>query len=171
MKTVTVRKIVAAALLAAVGIILPQVFHRIGGQAAGAMFLPMHLPVLLAGFTLGAPLALACAAVILTLSFALTGMPPLPALWMIAAQLAVLAAASGLRYEKTHGFLRVSVSIVIAQIAGLLVYGLAAVPVLHLKLLAGLALAFGGVRKAVPGFLLQIVLVPLLVRVFRRWKL
>ena len=35
------------------GNLLPEVFHMIGGQAMGGMFLPMHLPVFVAGLLLG----------------------------------------------------------------------------------------------------------------------
>lgn len=51
-------KLCTGALLLAAGILLPQVFHMIGGQAMGGMFLPMHLPVFVAGLLLGAVLRL-----------------------------------------------------------------------------------------------------------------
>ena len=47
------RDLTYAALLIALGLLMPQVFHMIGGQQAGGMFLPMHIPVLMAGLLLG----------------------------------------------------------------------------------------------------------------------
>ena len=45
------KKIVFAAIMVAVGILLPMVFHAIPN--AGSVFAPMHLPVLVAGFICG----------------------------------------------------------------------------------------------------------------------
>ena len=42
-----IKNIVKGALFIALGVLIPQIFHSIG---AGPMFLPMHIPVLLAGF-------------------------------------------------------------------------------------------------------------------------
>ena len=43
------RKLTTGGLLIAVGILLPQVFHLIGGSSLGSILLPMHLPILLGG--------------------------------------------------------------------------------------------------------------------------
>jgi len=45
----TTRKIASGGLFLALAVLLPQVFHLIGGPSAGKTFLPMHIPVLLAG--------------------------------------------------------------------------------------------------------------------------
>lgn len=47
------KKLTFSALFIAFGLVLPQFFHLFGGT--GPIFLPMHIPVLLAGFFLGAP--------------------------------------------------------------------------------------------------------------------
>ena len=46
------KKMVYGGLLTAVGLVLPQAFH-VFGQGAGMAFLPMHLPVMIAGILLG----------------------------------------------------------------------------------------------------------------------
>ena len=38
-----IRKLTYTALMIAVGILLPQIFHMLGGTAAGGTFLPMHI--------------------------------------------------------------------------------------------------------------------------------
>ena len=48
-----IRKISFGGLLLSIGIVLPQVFHLTGGPTSGATFLPMHIPVLIAGLLLG----------------------------------------------------------------------------------------------------------------------
>ena len=42
------KKLVLTALFAAIGVVLPQAFHMIPN--AGSVILPMHIPVLIAGF-------------------------------------------------------------------------------------------------------------------------
>lgn len=49
----TAKKLTYSSLFLALGLVVPQLFHLLGG--AGPVFLPMHLPVLLAGFYLGGP--------------------------------------------------------------------------------------------------------------------
>jgi len=45
------RRVVFAALFVAFGVVLPMVLHLVG--MGGPVFLPMHIPVLLGGLTLG----------------------------------------------------------------------------------------------------------------------
>lgn len=45
------KKIVLSGLFIALGIIVPTIFHSV--NLAGAIFLPMHIPVILGGFLLG----------------------------------------------------------------------------------------------------------------------
>ena len=49
----TVKSIVAVSLVA-LAVVLPQIVHLAAGQAGGVTWLPMYLPVLLAGCLLGA---------------------------------------------------------------------------------------------------------------------
>ena len=46
------KKMIYGGLLTAVGLVLPQAFH-VFGQGVGMAFLPMHLPVMIAGILLG----------------------------------------------------------------------------------------------------------------------
>ena len=45
----TTRKITYGALIIACAVVLPQLFHLSGIPNSGAVFLPMHIPVLLGG--------------------------------------------------------------------------------------------------------------------------
>ena len=45
------KKIVLSGLFIALGVVVPMIFHTV--NLAGPIFLPMHIPVLLAGFLLG----------------------------------------------------------------------------------------------------------------------
>ena len=46
------KKMIYGGLLTAVGLVLPQAFH-VFGQGVGMAFLPMHLPIILAGLLAG----------------------------------------------------------------------------------------------------------------------
>ena len=48
----TTKKLTYGALIVACAIVLPQLFHLSGIPNTGAVFLPMHIPVLLGGFIL-----------------------------------------------------------------------------------------------------------------------
>ena len=41
-------------LLSGIGIALPRIFHILAGSSAGAIFLPMHIAVLIASLVFGA---------------------------------------------------------------------------------------------------------------------
>ncbi|MDK2836719.1 MAG: hypothetical protein PWP21_1496, partial [Thermosediminibacterales bacterium] len=47
------KKVVTGGFFVALGIVLPIGFHMVGGSSVGKMLLPMHIPVLLAGFFTG----------------------------------------------------------------------------------------------------------------------
>ncbi len=65
------KKIVLSAIFIAFGIIMPMIFHTV--NLAGTIFLPMHIPVLIAGFLLGPT----CGALVGIITPILTGMPPI----------------------------------------------------------------------------------------------
>ena len=69
------RQLTVSGFFIALGLILPMLFHLAGGM--GVVFLPMHLPVLLAGFFLGPRFGLLVGIITPLLSSLLTGMPPL----------------------------------------------------------------------------------------------
>ena len=48
-----VKYIVGTTLLSIIGIAIPRIFHVIAGSTAGAIFLPMHIAVLIAALTFG----------------------------------------------------------------------------------------------------------------------
>ena len=94
--TQSVKKIVYGGLLIAIGVILPQLFH-IFGQSAGQTFLPMHIPVILAGMLIGPVWGLGVAVIVPILSSLITGMPPVPMLYFMLFELAAYAVVSGLQ--------------------------------------------------------------------------
>ena len=150
---------VQGALLTDVGVLLPLVFH-VFGQDAGRLFLPMHLPTLMAGLMLG-PL-LGCIVGILTpiLSYLFMGMPPIPVLFFMIAELAVYGMSSGFFLKKLG--LNIYICLILSMILGRIASGITV-------LFAVLAFSFGAaplpyvtgaVVAGIPGIIAQIVILP-----------
>ncbi|CDZ75732.1 putative membrane protein [Peptoniphilus sp. ING2-D1G] len=82
------KEIVLASLFIAAGLIIPMIFHTF--HLGGPTFLPMHLPVLLAGMILPPSTALLVGVLTPVLSSLFTGMPLIyPILPIMVAELGV----------------------------------------------------------------------------------
>ncbi|WP_312421276.1 ECF transporter S component [Anaerospora hongkongensis] len=157
-----VGKMGASAVFVAFGIILPIMFHFVG--AIGSIFLPMHIPVLMAGLFLGPVSGFTVGVMAPMLSSLLTGMPPLmPVLPLMTLELAVYGALSGYLYREHR--LPLIVALITALIAGRVaalagVWGLANLLQVKLTLLVYAA----GFAKGLPGIVVQLIVIPFLVK-------
>ncbi len=147
------------ALLIAVGVLVPFLFHQVG--IAGKIFLPLHFTVLLTGFLLGPWAGIWVGVLSPTLSFLLTGMPPFPLVLAMVPELATYGFVSGWLYKKGVGVLP---SLLVAMAAGRIVlggamWGLARILGFSISPLAFVA---GAVVTGLPGIVVQIVGIPLL---------
>jgi len=115
MKKINTKTITFTALLIALAIALPRIAH-IYGQGIGLIWLPMHLVVLLAGISLGPAIGLGLGLMTPLLSFAISGMPPIPLLWFVTIEVAFYGLAGGLLHKQAK--LPVWASLGLAQIAG-----------------------------------------------------
>ena len=155
-------KLVASSVLVALGVLLPMAFHMVG--AAGPIFLPMHIPALLAGFLLG-PYCGFCVGLLSPLISGLsTGMPPIPVLPIMAVELAVYGAIGGWLYRDRK--LSIWLSLIAAMTAGRLAAAIGAFALVELFGVKINPLVFitGAVLTGLPGITVQLMLVPLLVR-------
>lgn len=160
-------KLCTGALLLAAGILLPQVFHMIGGQAMGGILLPMHLPVFIAGLLLGPFYGCAIGIITPIISFFVTGMPPAGKLPFMLVELLTYGLAAGLLRKKS---VNIYVSLILAQIAGRVANALAlvfATYVLQLNVPAVITVGTA-VVTGIPGLILQLVLVPAIVILIER---
>lgn len=160
------RKLTYSSLLLALGIILPQVFHLFG--ASGSIFLPMHIPVLLAGSFLGGSSAVLIGILTVLLSEVVTGMPPVPILYFMLAEVAVYGLAAGLAYKKLR--LNIYISLIIAMIAGRAASGLTVFilqPLLGLKM-SPVPYVIGSVITGLPGIIIQLIFIPMIVLAVER---
>jgi niacin transporter len=155
-------ELIYSGLFVAFGLILPQLFHLFGGT--GPIFLPMHIPVLLAGFFLGARSGLLVGLLTPILSSLTTGMPAIPILYFMMFELMTYGFLAGYLYRTRK--LNIIVSLLLAMVGGRAVL---AVSVFALQALLGLKLSpkgylTGALTTGVPGMVIQVVLIPVVVR-------
>ena len=160
------RFIAYTALLIALGILIPIVFHQIG--IAGKIFLPMHFPVIIGGLLFGPLCGLLVGFFSPVLSFLLTGMPPFPLVLAMVPELVTYGAVSGW----LHGQLKINVWIALlaAIVSGRIVLSLAWWAMFHLLDLSVPPMVFvtTGLVTGLPGIIGQLILIPLLVRGMQR---
>ncbi|GKX29903.1 membrane protein [Vallitalea longa] len=153
------KQLVYTALFAALGVVLPQMFH-VFGNLAGSIFLPMHIPVLLAGFVCGPISGLLVGLVSVLISHVFTGMPPVPNLFFMIVELPVYGLMAGLLFNKYE--LNIIVSLISAMVTGRIVVGFmifAATNLLGITLPKFISFT-GMIVTGLPGIALQLVVIP-----------
>lgn len=166
------QNLVSGAMFLALGIVLPFFTAQI--PEIGKSLLPMHLPVLLCGYVCGWKYGLIVGAVLPILRSLLFGMPPMmPTAAAMAFELAAYGAFTGILYERLpKTVFSVYVSLIGAMIAGRLVWGLVSIFLYGIvgntfSVQIFLASAF---FNAIPGIILQIILVPAMIMALKRAK-
>lgn len=172
MKKTNLVKLTLSALFLALAYVLPFLTGQI--PEVGAMLCPLHIPVLLCGFICGPAWGAAIGFIAPLLRSLTLGMPPLfPTAVCMAFELAVYGLMSGLLYKllpKKKPYLYVS--LLAAMLAGRIVWGAA----MYICLAASggsftlAAFIAGAFTNAIPGIVVQIVLVPILVMVIDKNK-
>lgn len=160
-------KLVLAGLFTAIGLALPVAFHAM--SLSGSIFLPMHIPVLLCGLVCGWRYGLVTGIAIPLLSSVLTGMPPVyPVALAMAFELAAYGAVIGLVSKKLNVF----AALIIAMLSGRAVLGIANVALLGLsgKSYAWSAFIAGAFVTALPGIIMQLILVPVIFAILQKNK-
>jgi niacin transporter len=170
-RTPDARFVSLAGLLLATGVILPFIFHQFG--IAGRIFLPMHIPVFLAGLLLGPGAGLLVGVLCPGLSAVLTGMPPAALAIPMTPELAAYGLFSGLLFRGTRTSLYIS--LLGAMIIGRIVWILMAVLIAPLLGFQGrtLTIVLAALAVGWPGIIVQLLLIPPIVLkirgdVFRR---
>ena len=166
------KKLVISSLLLAVALLLPFVTGQI--PEIGNMLLPMHLPVLLAGFIVGGPSAMAIGAIAPLLRSVLWGMPVLfPKAISMAFELAAYGLVSGIVYSKSKKDGKsVFIALIIAMIAGRVVWGIVSM-MLFGVMGKGFTMALFMTEafvNAVPGIAIQLVVIPVIVSALKKSK-
>ncbi len=158
------RQLVLTALFIAIGVVLPQAFHMIPN--AGSIFLPMHIPVLISGFAVGPLFGLLCGILTPVLSHFIFGMPPTPVLPGMLCELAVYGLMTGIfnRIIKIkNDYAKAYVVLILAMLCGRVTYGILNALIFKAgsySLNAWISAAF---VTAIPGIIIQLILIPVLV--------
>ena len=155
--TRSLRQLILGSLFMALGLVVPMLFHGLG---LGPMLMPMFWPLALAGYWLSPALAAVVGLLTPSLSALVTGMPPIPMVWRMMAELAVLPALTAWLYRKTTGsaWIITPLSLVVSLAVGLT---LAAVLAPLLGWPARLY-ALAGLLRSLPGLVIISVVIPLL---------
>ena len=165
-----IQNLVLAAMLMAVGIILPFFTGQI--PQVGSMLLPMHLPVLVCGLVCGWQYGGMVGFILPLLRYVLFGMPPMPNGIAMAFELAAYGAIVGFLYNSSRWQCIVSLyrSLLIAMLGGRVVWGVVSVLILgvaHEAFTWQMFLA-GAFLNAIPGIILQLVFIPALMVALNR---
>ncbi|NLL00609.1 MAG: ECF transporter S component [Clostridiales bacterium] len=167
-----VYRLTIGGLLLAIGIIIPRMFHIFGTGEIGKVLLPMHLGVFIAGIYLGASYG-AIIGFITPLINSIFGLPMFPHNLIMAIELAAYGFFAGLtmyllqknNIKRMRRSFRVYISLIVSMILGRLINALALfimARVFAMTVPAPLTV-FGSALTAIPGILIQLVLVPAII--------
>lgn len=159
------RKLILAALFLALGYVLPFFTGQV--PAVGKMLLPMHIPVLLCGFVCGWQYGLVVGFVVPLFRSMLAGMPVMmPTAVGMAFELMTYGAVSGLLYgmlpRKTWS---IYAALLGAMLSGRVVWGIVSILLYGIQgsMFSWQIFLGGAIMNAVPGILLQLILVPVII--------
>lgn len=164
------KKMVLAAFFIALGLVLPFLTGQL--KQVGSMLLPMHLPILLCGFVCGPAYGLIAGFITPLLRSVLFSMPPIYQAIAMAFELAVYGLVVGFmnRLLAKRGLGGIYASLLTAMVLGRVVWGI----VRYVQTM-GSGDAFtasmflsGAVLTAIPGILLQLVLIPIIVSYLKK---
>lgn len=164
------KKLSLAAMFLALALVLPFLTGQI--PEIGSMLCPMHIPALLCGFICGWPWGILMGFTAPILRSTLFGAPYMyPIAISMAFELAVYGAVAGALYARLPRKLSsIYASLLSAMLVGRLVWGfvrllLAGFDVTKFGLAAFWA---GAITTALPGILVQLVLIPVIVKVLEK---
>ena len=169
-----IKRMVLAAMFLAIGQVLPFLTGQI--PQIGRMLLPMHIPVFLCALICGWQYGVPMAFLLPLMRSLLFGMPLFfPTAISMAFELAAYAFVAGFLYARSRWqcIRALYVAMIAAMVVGRLVWGGAQALLLGLSGNSFPFSAFlaGAVTNAIPGILLQLILIPSLMLALDRTKL
>ena len=158
-------KLILSALFLTAALLLPFVTGQI--PKIGNMLCPMHFPVLLCGFFCGPWYGLAIGLIAPLLRFLIFGLPPIIPIGIVMCfELGTYGLIAGLLYQLLPSKKSsVYISLISAMLIGRVVWGIGRVIMYGLgkSEFGWAAFITGGFVTAVPGIILQLILIPILV--------
>lgn len=155
------RDLILGGLFLAMALIIPVLFHAVG---LGSSFLPMFYPIIIAGFLLALPVAVAVGFLAPLASALLTGMAPLfpPIAFIMMLEGVFLAGIPAIVYQRQKFPLWLALFITIL-IDRLVLFGSVVLAAKWLDLPQGV-LGVASLVRSLPGVLVIFVIIPPLVR-------
>ncbi len=171
MKNITIRKLAYTSMFIALGFVLPFVAAYV--PRLGKMLLPMHIPVLLCGVICGGKYGMLCGAVLPFFRSLTLGSPKIyPDAFVMTFELLTYGLAIGLLYShiRLKNPMKIYICLIASMLLGRLVWAVAR------TLAWGLGTAdfsfeifiASGFVNALPGIILQLLIVPTVVLVYER---
>jgi hypothetical protein len=159
------RQIPLTAIFAALGVVLPPVFHLFG---LGATFLPMFLPVMMGSMLVCWKYALVLAIGSPLISWLLTGMPPLvpPLLPVITIELILMALIISILHVYWHR--SVWLTLIVAIIADRFILFIMVILFAQWMNLDPAVFSVAMVVAGVPGIILQLLVIPVALRLIQQ---
>lgn len=172
MRNKQVQALTLSAMFLAIGQVLPFITGQI--PTIGAMLSPMHLPVLLCGFIVGPMYGAIVGIICPLLRSVLFQMPRMyPTAIAMAFELCTYGFVSGFmfRYLKQKSIKNIYISLISAMIIGRLIWGIAQYVLLGFSNNTFTFNAFltGALINAAPAIIIQLILIPLLVKALDRY--
>ena len=173
MKKENLLKMILAGLFLALAYVMPFLTGQI--PEGGSMLCPMHNPVILCGFICGWQWGLAVGFIAPLFRSLTLGMPPIfPGATAMAFELAAYGLIAGLAYKllpekKIFAY----ISLLLAMIGGRIVWGIAMLVCMGIKGGSFTFAAFiaGAFTNAIPGIIVQLILIPILVMFINAQKI
>lgn len=166
-----IKKLILSAMFMAFAFVLPFLTGQI--PQIGSMLCPMHLPVLLCGFFCGAPYGAIVGFIApLFRSFVLVMPPMFPTAICMAFEMATYGLIAGLLYKALpNKKWSVYVSLIGSMVIGRIVWGIVMFTCMGFDTdkFGFAAFISGAVTTAIPGIVLQIVLIPILVFTLKKY--
>lgn len=171
MNKMNIKKLTLSAMFLALAFVLPFFTGQI--PQIGSMLCPMHLPVLLCGFFCGAPYGAIVGFIAPVFRSFTLGMPPMfPTAICMAFEMATYGLTAGLLHKVLPSKKwSVYVSLISSMVIGRIVWGIAMFTCMGFDANKFGLTAFltGAVTSAIPGIILQIVMIPILVFTLRKY--
>lgn len=171
MKSIKTKRLVLSAMLLCMGLVLPFLTGQI--KEIGDSLLPMHIPVMLCGLLCGAYYGGAVGLMMPFVRSLFFGMPPIypNAVWM-SLELATYGFVIGILYfrAKRKSLAVLYISLISAMLAGRVIWGISKALLLGLggKAFTVGMFVSGGFIDSLPGMILQLILIPFIVKMIEK---
>lgn len=163
----TTKKIVYTGLFIALALLLPQLFHFLPIGNVGKIILPMHIPVILAGYFLGVKGGMLVGILSPLISSIIFQMPSILILPMMIVELCTYGIMAGVFYKKIkNNYLSLGLVIASGRIANGFMYVIM-INVFGIEKI-NMEMFFTTLSIGIPGVILQFIVIPPMINFLKK---